>query len=477
MSRALFALLAAAIALPAAAQTAPPPLKREFRGVWVATVGNIVWPSRKALSAREQQDEMLAILDKCVAVNLNAVVLQVRTMCDAFYPSELEPWSEYLTGTSGSPPEPAYDPLAFAIREAHARGLELHAWLNPYRAKTPNAQPGANHIVTKRPDLAKVYGTYRWLNPTNPDVQKHSLAVFLDVVRRYDIDGIHMDDYFYPYPDYGDGAPFPDDDTWGWYQKGGGTLSRDDWRRAAVDQFVERLYKETKALKPWVKVGISPFGIWRPGHPPGIAGFDQYAKLYADAKLWFNKGWVDYFTPQLYWPIDQEKQSYPKLLTWWAGENAAKRHLWPGTNTGKWPADEIVNQIKVTRRIVAEPGNVHFSMKAILRNADKAEALATIYAEPALVPACPWLGPKPAVKLALAWQERDGKRALRVTPAGDPVRSFVVRSLSGGKWDVRLVPADAAKPVTVPFAAAPEKVIVTAVDRIGQETEPTELGR
>jgi uncharacterized lipoprotein YddW (UPF0748 family) len=475
-------LFAFGLAPLAAADDAPPSPKREFRGVWVATVGNIDWPSRKGLSTQQQQDEMRAILDQCVAVHLNAVVFQVRTMADALYASDLEPWSEFLTGTLGQAPDPSYDPLEFAVREAHARGLELHAWLNPYRAKVPasHSPVSPNHLVAKRPDLAKPYGKHHWLIPTHPEVQRHSLAVFLDVVRRYDVDGIHMDDYFYPYPEKdadGKEIPFPDDDTWEAYQKSGGVLARDDWRRAAVDKFVELLYQETKALKPWVKVGISPFGIWRPGNPPGIEGFDQYGKLYADAKLWFNRGWVDYFTPQLYWPIDREKQSYPKLLAWWAGQNAKGRHLWPG-NLGRYPAAEIVAEVKVTREQIAEPGNVFFSMKAISNNAGgKADALKAVYAEPALVPAMPWLGKRPSVTLDVAWRDRDGRRALVVTPTGDPVRLFVVRSKAGGKWDVRIHAADGAKAVAIPFTESPEKVLVSAVDRIGQETGPTDAGR
>jgi len=459
----------------------PPAVKREFRGVWVATVGNIDWPSRRGLSTAQQQNEMRAILDKCVAVKLNAVVFQVRTMADALYASELEPWSEFLTGTLGKAPDPLYDPLEFAVREAHARGLELHAWLNPYRAKVPASRSEVpnNHLVKSRPDLAKPYGKHYWLNPTHPEVQAHSLKVFLDVVRRYDVDGIHMDDYFYPYPEKDADEkeiPFPDDDTWAAYQKSGGQLSRNDWRRAAVNQLVERLYKETKAIKPWVKVGISPFGIWRPGNPPGIAGFDQYGKLYADAKLWFNNGWVDYFTPQLYWPIAQEKQSYPKLLTWWAGQNSKHRHLWPGNYTGRYPAEEIVEQIKVTRSQIAEPGNVHFSMRSILNNSGgKADALKAVYAEPALVPAMPWLGKKPAVKLHVDLKTVADRGQLVLRPEGDPVRLIVVRSRVGGKWDVAIHPADGKNSVTVPVSADFEKVVISAIDRIGQETESNSI--
>jgi uncharacterized lipoprotein YddW (UPF0748 family) len=395
----IVAALAAGLVPAFAADPAPMPTTREFRGVWVATVANIDWPSRKGLPAEQQQAELKAILDKCVEVKLNAVIFQVRPMADAFYKSDLEPWSEFLTGTGGK--DPGYDPLEFAVREAHARRLELHAWFNPYRAWAPSAHSPvpANHLVKSRPDLAKTYGKHHWLNPTHKDVQDHSLRVILDVVRRYDVDGIHVDDYFYPYKEKdaaGKIIAFPDDDTWAAYQKSGGTLSRDDWRRAAVSTFIERMYTETKALKPWVKVGISPFGIWRPGHPEGITGLDQYAELYADAKLWLNRGWVDYWTPQLYWPIAQEKQSFPKLLAWWVLENTRDRHVWPGLATHRLSPKEIVAQIELTRQLVDPPGHVHFSMKPIMRNKDGiADALKAVYKEPALVPATPWLKERP----------------------------------------------------------------------------------
>jgi uncharacterized lipoprotein YddW (UPF0748 family) len=368
---------------------------REFRGVWVATVANIDWPSHKGLPPEQQQAELKAIFDKCVDIKLNAVIFQVRPMADALYKSDLEPWSEFLTGTAGK--DPGYDPLEFAVREAHARGLELHAWFNPYRAWTQSAHSVVpeNHLVKSRPDLAKPYGKHHWLNPTHKEVQDHSLKVILDVVRRYDVDGIHIDDYFYPYKEKdadGKMIAFPDDDTWAAYQKSGGTLSRDDWRRAAVNTFIERMYMETKALKPWVKVGISPFGIWRPGHPIGIAGFDQYAELYADAKLWLNRGWVDYWTPQLYWPIAQEKQSFPKLLAWWVSENTQQRNVWPGLATYRSSPKEIVAQIEIARKQPGVSGHVHFSMKQIMHNKDGiADALKEVYKEPAEVPAAPWL--------------------------------------------------------------------------------------
>jgi uncharacterized lipoprotein YddW (UPF0748 family) len=464
-----------------------PPLKREFRGVWVATVANIDWPSKPGLPAERQREELVAILDRCVELRLNAVVFQVRPMADALYESKLEPWSEFLTGTMGK--SPGYDPLAFAVAEAHARGLELHAWFNPYRARTPSAKSAAtpDHITKRRPDLAKPYGKHHWMNPTHPDVQDHSVAVLLDVVKRYDIDGVHIDDYFYPYKerdDEGKLIPFPDDDTWEKYKAAGGDLKRDDWRRDAVNKFVERMYREVKAAKPWVKVGVSPFGIWRPGNPPGIVGFDQFAELYADARLWFNEGWVDYYSPQLYWPIAAEKQSFPKLLEWWAGENTKKRHLWPGIYTSRvfdpkperrYPAREVVDQVEATRKQAGAGGVIHFSMKAFLRNTDGvSDAVKKAHAGPALVPESPWLAKekspgKPEVSRATA----DGRDVLRVK-AAPGTRFVVVRALSADAKTAVVRGVDAGGRLTLPLPKA-ERVVVSAVDRVGRESEPATI--
>ena len=482
---ALLLVLSLAVPFAGAGGEAPPSPRREFRGVWVATVANIDWPSKKGLPTEKQKAELLRILDRAVELKLNAIIFQVRPMADALYKSEIEPWSEFLTGRAGQAPDPFYDPLEFAVREAHARGLELHAWFNPYRARHPSATTPLpeNHVVKKRPDLARPYGKHHWLNPTNPEVQEHSLRVILDVVRRYDVDGVHLDDYFYPYKERGpDGKeiPFPDDDTWEAYRKGGGKLARDDWRRDAVNRFVERMYASVKKAKPWVKVGISPFGIWRPGHPPGIVGFDQYAGLYADARLWLREGWVDYFSPQLYWPIKQTKQSYPRLLEWWAGENVKGRHLWPGNIpsrvTGKakgWPASEIADQVRATRAQKGAGGNIHFSMKPLLRNAGGvADALKEVYAEPALVPADPWAKVKPPAPPRLAWKEEVGRKELEIGPPADPVRLYVVRSRSGGKWAVSIHPARGEQPTAVTFPGAVERVTVTAIGRAGLESAP-----
>jgi uncharacterized lipoprotein YddW (UPF0748 family) len=458
----------------------PLPLKREFRGVWVATVSNIDWPSTPGLPAETQKAELLAIMDKSKELGLNAIVFQIRPMADALYESKLEPWSEYLTGTSGK--SPGYDPLAFAVAEAHARGLELHAWFNPYRARHSSAKspPTVDHITKRRPDLAPVYGTHYWMNPTDLEVMDHSLAVILDVVKRYDIDGIHIDDYFYPYKEKDKAGviiPFPDDNTWKKYQHGGGKLTRDDWRRDAVNRFVARMYKEVKAAKSWVKVGISPFGIWRPGNPAGIAGFDQYAELYADAKLWFNEGWMDYCSPQLYWPIAQEKQSFPKLLDWWAGENKKHRHLWPGLYTSRvtggtksWPAQEVVDQIEITRKQPAGSGVVHFSMKAFLKNTGGvADAVKKAYSEAALVPESAWPAEGKAPSPPSVTREKDdGKARFRVKGA-EGTRFVVTRTFVGETWQTDVRGVDSNGECTFWMPTGP--VVVSAIDRVGRESE------
>ncbi len=373
-----------------------PRAEREFRAVWVATVDNIDWPSRPGLSTLEQTREAIAILDTAVALNLNAIIFQVRPHCDAFYPSAIEPWSVYLTGTQGQAPNPYYDPLKFWIEQAHDRGLELHAWLNPYRAHHPKGgEVAATSVVNTRPGLVKkLENGYYWLDPAKNATQDYSFRVVMDVLMRYDIDGIHFDDYFYP---YGDGN-FPDDDTWAKYQAAGGSMQRKDWRRDAVNRFIYRIYQSIKERKAHVKFGVSPFGIWRPQNPESIDGYDQYDKLYADARLWLNRGWIDYWTPQLYWPISQVPQSYPVLLGWWLQENHSKRNIWPGMFTIKLARNvgntEILNQIMVTRGFVPKgSGHVHFSMKAFLQNTDSVNIALKSgpYRRQALVPSSPWL--------------------------------------------------------------------------------------
>jgi len=467
-------MLSLAIAAAFAADPIPEPM-REFRAVWVATVANIDWPSKRGLAVPEQKKELIRILDQCKNVGLNAVIFQVRPMCDAMYESRLEPWSIYLTGVPGKAPEGGFDPLAFVVQESHKRALELHAWFNPYRAWHPSAEgkPTADHIALRREDLAKTYGKHVWLDPGEPEVLKHSMDVVIDVVTRYDIDGIHVDDYFYPYPekDVADRSiRFPDGESYSKYRVDGGKLGRDDWRRQNVDTFVREMYEKTKATKSWVKVGISPFGIWRPGNPPGIKGFDQYALLYADAKLWFEKGWLDYMTPQLYWPIRQEAQSYPVLLGWWAEQNKMKRHLWPGDSIGrvseKLPASEWSEQIDICRKRGDATGNVHFSMKPLLNNKlGIADELKKAYSRPALVPESPWLAkdqPRPSPP---EWITDGG--LITFVKGSDSVRQFVVASRHLD-WTHTIVPAAVAT-YTIPNVAT--EIHAASVDRYGRLSE------
>ena len=462
--------------------TGLPVIMREFRGVWVATVDNIDWPSKPGLSSGEQQRELRELLDRAAALRLNAVIFQVRPSADALYASKLEPWSYFLTGRQGRGPSPSYDPLAFAVKEAHARGLELHAWFNPYRAKHPaeKSRAAASHVSRARPSLVRRYGQYLWMDPGEPAVRQMTLRVVLDVVRRYDIDGVHIDDYFYPYPEGGN--DFPDEATFRRYAQSGGTLSRSDWRRANVDSLVQSLYRGIKGVKPWVKFGISPFGIWRPGYPESVRGLDAYDRLFADARKWMNEGWGDYFTPQLYWRTDAPQQRYLDLLAWWIGENRMGRHVWPGNYTSRatsaarnlWDPSEVVTQVRVTRLEPGASGNVHFSMKAF----DVSPALSTsltrdVYTDVALVPSSPWLADSAPPAPRITTKRSGGGWELRLTSGpGSVARLWTVRWRGEGEWQAMVLPGSTNSVVIRGATAA----VVTAIDRAGMESAPVILG-
>ena len=252
------------------------------------------------------------------------------------------------------------------------RGLELHAWFNPYRARHAGAtfQTAPNHVSQTHPEIVREFNKWQWLDPAEPKAQDLSYNVFMDVVKRYDVDGIHIDDYFYPYPEYLKKEDFPDEAPWQRYQQSGGTLSCADWRRENVDKLIERIYQGAHRIKRTMKFGISPFGLPRPGHPAVAKGFDQYESLYADTEKWLREGWCDYWTPQLYWKISAASQPYVGLLEYWIGINDKHRHIWPGLFTGKvgerensWSVQDIIDQIEATRKAERADGEVHFSMK------------------------------------------------------------------------------------------------------------------
>ncbi|WP_396454783.1 family 10 glycosylhydrolase [Actinomadura sp.] len=292
--------------------------QRQLRGMWIATVGGIDWPKDTGDPAAEQKKQFTALLDTARAMNMNAVFVQIRPNSDAFYDSPYEPWSQWITGTQGK--DPGYDVLAFMLKEAHARNLEFHAWFNPYRVSRQDdiKKLSPKSPARKHPDWVRKYGKGLWYDPGLPQVRDLATKAVMDVVTKYDIDAVHFDDYFYPYPEDGD---FPDGAAYKTYGKG---MNRADWRRKNVDTLVETLSRKIHDAKPWVRFGISPFGVWRndtsdPAGSPTRA-LQSYDDIYADTRKWIKKGWLDYVTPQLYWPIGDPRADYAKLVAWWAGQ-------------------------------------------------------------------------------------------------------------------------------------------------------------
>lgn len=475
------------------AQEKLPPARREFRAVWIATVDNIDFPTSKNLTTDQQKAEIIKMLDLAQKLKFNAVIFQVRPHTDALYDSKIEPWSEYLTGVQGRRPQPFYDPLKFITDEAHKRGLLLHAWFNPYRAQHP-AMKGAvaeNHISKRRPELVKKYGRYMWLDPGESEVQDYSLSVIKDVVRRYDVDGVHFDDYFYPYAEKdadGKNIPFPDDESWAKYLRTAGQMSRpnmrriplkrDDWRRSNVDNFIQRVAVEIKKIKPKIMFGVSPFGIWQPMPEKGIQGFNAYAELYADARKWLQEGWVDYLAPQLYWSSQREGQKFPVLLDWWKEQNIKKRHLWVGIadyRIGASPdftTDELINQIETTRRVEGtQAGTIHFSFKQIQQNRGNVQAALAekAYTDDALIPASSWLSKTapsaPVIKIKgtqISWQKRGGSPVFRWILYWKVNTGWKYEVASAEKTSYRISGTDEIKAVAV-----------VGVDRLGNESKPT----
>ncbi len=471
------------VAPPAPADPAgPPPAPREFRGAWIASVANIDWPSRPGLGTLAQQEEARGLVRLARSIGLNALILQVRPAGDALYASSLEPWSEYLTGEQGRAPRPYYDPLAFWIEEAHREGIELHAWFNPYRARHPSARGALSdrHLATARPELVKSYGDLRWTDPGRPEAAELALAVILDVVRRYDIDGVHVDDYFYPYPiKAADGRelPFPDDDSYGAYLASGGRLPRADWRRANVDSFIERLYREVRRENDRIRVGVSPFGIGRPDRrPPGIAGFSQYDAIYADVERWLENGWMDYLAPQLYWKSDSAAQPFAPLLDYWQAQNVRGRQVWPGLFTSRidsseasWMPEEIAGQIALARQRAAG-GHIHFSIAALAQDRRGIAArLRSLYHGPALVPVARASGERPSPpSVRVAFDPAD---AARVGIAqGEAPWLLAAWARYGNDWRFFVLPRGEG---TIPPSENGQRLVelvVSSVDRTGVES-------
>ena len=383
----------------------------EFRGVWIATVVNIDWPAEKGLSVEEQKASFIKLLDIHQRNGINSVFVQVRPAADAFYPSQYEPWSEYLMGKQGVPPNPYYDPLAFMIEETHKRGMEFHAWINPYRAvfniKTSSVSP--THITRIHPEWFLTYGTTKYFNPGIPEVREYVCKVVKDIVTRYDIDGIHMDDYFYPYRIAG--KEFPDEKTYLTYGKG---LTKDAWRRSNCDSIIKNIYETITDANPRVKFGVSPFGVWRNKNmdiegSKTTAGTTSYDDLYADILLWLRMGWIDYVAPQIYWECSHNQCPYNELLDWWSKHTYGK-HLYIGhanykanSNAAWRNKNELPNQIIALRGMKLTQGSAFFSSQDLVRNTNGwADSLReNYYALPAIVPPMSWIDstipPKPIV--------------------------------------------------------------------------------
>lgn len=481
-------LLLLLFALTTIAQEKLPKVAREFRGMWIATVGNLDFPSKQNLTADQQKAELISLLDLAVELKMNAVIFQVRSMGDAVYFSEIEPSSSFVTGQMGKKLE--FDPLQFLIEEAHARGILVHAWFNPYRATSGgfNGEVADNHVIKKHPEWVRSYSTYKIVDPGIKEAQEYIIGVIADVVKRYNIDGVHFDDYFYPYPDSNQ-TDFPDSEVYEAYKKNGGKLNKGDWRRKNVDDFIYNTSVEIKKIKPNVMFGVSPFGVWKQDDTLGIrCGTCSYDVLYADAKKWFNEGWVDYLTPQLYWSTTNDKgQGFEKLLKWWNIENKKKKHLWAGVAPYKVGDEryqdfaspkEIEMQIGLTRNYLKDnAGTIHFRALSLAANKNslKDSLKTNIYNINAIIPESPWIeSVKPESPLMDV--KKDESKNLLIANWKSVGKTEAFRWIFywkiGEKWSVAVLPIGQTN-AEIPTNLGVKKFGIVAVDKLGNTSEPT----
>lgn len=474
--------------------------KREFRAVWVATVANIDWPSSPNLTTEQQKKEAIAILNLHQQNGMNAIILQIRPAADALYTSELEPWSRYLTGTQGKAPSPFYDPLQFWIDECHKRNIEFHAWLNPFRVAQNVADPLAStHIAFKHPDWIVNYGDKLYFDPGLPQTREFVVKVVNDIVGRYDVDAIHFDDYFYPYPLKED---FPDSASFKKYNRGYAQDQKATWRRDNVDILIKSLSENIKKTKPWVKFGISPFGVWRnkKNDPEGSetnAGTTNYDNLYADIIKWQRNGWIDYCLPQLYWQIGHPAVDFVTLSKWWA-DHSYNRAMYIGHAVYKLEAnsvvtdwkdpEQLVKQIRVVRQNPQLEGSAFYSsihFKRDLFGFDKS-LREKLYNHPALIPPMPWIDKNPPLA-PKRFKKRGHKLKWKTAPTTNemdrPTNFVVYLNPVGTKFDARnseniftITPNK-----SIAFKPNPRKsrkryeIRVSALDRLHNESELTKM--
>lgn len=489
------------------AQTPP---KRELRGAWIASYVNLDWPTNAAQTPDQERAAFINLLNTLKQTGINAVYVQLRSECDAMYPSSLEPWSAALTGTQGTPPSPFYDPLQFMIDECRARGMEFHAWFNPFRAiNNFNSinNFATTHIARTKPEWLLAQGTYRILDPGIPAVRDYVISVVMDVLRRYDIDGVHFDDYFYPYPSQG-GSPAPprfnDDATYTADPRTfpNTTAGRNDWRRDNINLFVQRTYDSIKNAKPWVKFGISPFGIWRnsnsdPVNGSATNGLQSYSDIYADTRTWLQNGWLDYATPQVYWSIGFSAANYGVLTPWW-NNNAFGRHIYIGHAVYKVNADadanwtnpsQINNQIRLNRQQSNVFGSTFFRTGNIIANPlfVRDSLVQYMYTKPALLPTMSWrdnTAPQSASNLTANVINNTVTLNWTRTPAAanelDKARQYVIYRFNTATIDVNdvnailhITPNDVNTYTDNNVLPGTFYYAVTALDRFHNESVPT----
>jgi uncharacterized lipoprotein YddW (UPF0748 family) len=483
--------------------------KREMRGAWIATVNNIDFPSRKGLTSSQQQAEFINIVNTLQRAGINAVFVQIRSVGDAMYPSEIEPWSEVITGRQGQPPLPYYDPLAFMIEACRKRGIEFHAWFNPYRVvsdvRTARLD-SSKHVAARRPEWLLAFGNLRILDPGIPDVRNYIARVVMDVLRRYDVDGIHFDDYFYPYPVTG--VSFNDDATYQRFPRG--ITNRNDWRRDNVNLLIRQLNDSIRSVKPWVKFGISPFGIWQnvsTSQPLGsdTRGLQGFNDIFADSRRWAEMGWVDYLMPQVYWSIGFAVADYGKLIPWW-NNNIFGRHLYIGqaayrvgtsssTDANFLRPIEIPNQIRFHRTFANVRGSVFYNTTSLRNNPlGVLDSLRqNLFIKPVLLPQMAWKDQTvpPAPRNATIRSAPDGvivewlQPAASDNPLARPRQYAIYRFEEGATFDLSNVQAligVTANDTTAFIDTAPNRpenpvYLVTALNRLHNESPPSNPAR
>lgn len=476
------------------------PPKRELRGVWIASVANIDWPSRKGLPPIEQQQEFVNILDNHQRLGINAVFVQVRAASDAFYAESEEPWSEWLTGTQGRAPSPFYDPMAFMIEHAHERNMEFHAWLNLNRGThASSTSVSAQHITRTHPQWFLNYGGYKVYNFGIPEVRTYIINLVLNMIRKYDVDGIHFDDYFYPYPTPGN--RINDQQTFRQYSRGFSRI--EDWRRDNVNILIRDLSEAIRKEKPYLKFGISPFGVWR-SRDKDAEGSDtagalsSYDDLYADSRLWTRKGWIDYIMPQVYFSFGHRTVPYKPMVDWWV-KNRGERHLYIGMSSyrtgernGEWSsASQIMRQVRTNTHTGGVSGSVFYSSKSLMPASHRlSDSLRNYYCYPALPPVMEWKTPDPLPRPEITEVTRTEGAKVRIRWSipdeyEEYVRSFVIyryrrgekRSLEDPRNIVGIVRNKEVKVFYDETAEAdsPYEYALTALDRLSNESRPSKL--